>query len=84
MPDVQEEVLHEQETPKRKLTWEEVRKAIKRNYDRTRWNSWMVGKRIRVRQKKSREKQAIKKRLKKQKEHPEEILAKRKYWIIKR
>ena len=69
------------ETP-RKLSWEEMHKAMKKVHAKERRKWWMRHRFVLEKERKAQRKRAEKKRLKKQEKHPEEVLAKRKFWVI--
>lgn len=82
---VQVQVQCPEENPKR-LSWGEMEQIIKRSYKRKQWRK--ASKRYQTfhpkRVKRQQEKYSLKKNMKKQKEHPEKILAKREFWVVKR
>lgn len=83
MQDTAGFVMDATEGGKRKLTWDEMQKIMKRKrVKNTRYGC--KGDRYRKRMRKYQKKLREKKKLKRQEEHPEEILAKRKFWVIKR
>jgi hypothetical protein len=69
---------------KRKLTWDEMHKAMKKVHAREVRHWWMKERFLKEKARKYQKKRLEKKRLKRQEEHPEEILAKRKFWVIRR
>jgi hypothetical protein len=82
MPELQDDSQAEQETPKRKLTWDEMHLAMKKVHAKEKRFWWMKRRFMLEKGRKASRKQLEKKRFKRQEEHPEEILAKRKFWII--
>jgi hypothetical protein len=81
MPPVQDKDVGNEKGVK-KLTWEEISKYYKRKWWLKATKKYQKKNPNKV--KENTRKQNQKKNLKRQKEHPEEILAKRKFWVIKR
>jgi len=80
MPELQDDSHAEPKlSQRRKLTWEEIGKVMLRGY----WNkaSKKYQKKNPDKVKKNTRKQNLKKNLKRQKEHPAEILARKRFWI---
>lgn len=80
MPELQNENDGEPERLPKKLTWDEIGVVMKRGW----WNraSKKYQKSHPDRAKENTRKQNLKKNLKRQREHPNEIISKKKYWIV--
>lgn len=80
---VQVQVQCPEEDTKRTLTWEEMHKAMKKVHAREKRHWWMKHRFILEKERKSNKARAERKRMKRQEEHPEQILAKKEFWVIK-
>jgi hypothetical protein len=74
--------MEQESQPKRKLTWDEMHKAMKRVHRKSVYDSWLMGPVLRKRTSVCQKKRLARKKLKQQEEHPEEILVKKRFWIM--